>query len=293
MSDDLTLVRGDHQFAFGANVAHWASLSLANVRSPGQLLIDGSQTGLPLTDFLLGRMGINGLAQAAPNTLDMASDLPRRVRARHVASGPEGDAQLRTSLGAVLPAAVGQRRRLPVRLDEVPAECQEHRLPECTGGALLPGRSGISQPGWHAHAVGESRATRRARLGSGRGRAYGDPGVVREVVRVRERAVPPRHVGRAAVGLRRPDQQPVRGPGQSVCRLGSDQYLPGDVRPERALLVERAVHQSERRHEIHTRPFVEHDRRTADRGAGSLLQGMWEAVRTTSGNRRRSTTPCS
>jgi hypothetical protein len=71
VSDDLTLVRGAHQFAFGANVAHWASLSLANVRSPGQLLIDGSQTGLPLADFLLGRMGINGLAQAAPNTLDM------------------------------------------------------------------------------------------------------------------------------------------------------------------------------------------------------------------------------
>jgi hypothetical protein len=34
MSDDLTLIRGDHQFALGANVARWATLSLANVRSP-------------------------------------------------------------------------------------------------------------------------------------------------------------------------------------------------------------------------------------------------------------------
>ena len=87
------------------NVAHWTSLSLANVRSPGQLSIDGTQTGLPLTDFLLGRMGINALVQAAPNTLDMTQTYLGAVRAGHVASRLEGDAQLRTSLGAVLPAA--------------------------------------------------------------------------------------------------------------------------------------------------------------------------------------------
>ena len=67
----MTLVRGGHQYAFGANVAGWTSLSLANVRSPGQLAIDGTQTGLPLSDFMLGRMGVNALIQAAPNTLDM------------------------------------------------------------------------------------------------------------------------------------------------------------------------------------------------------------------------------
>ena len=71
VSDDVTLVRGGHQFAFGVNVAGWSSLSKANVRSPGQLAIDGTQTGLPLSDFLLGRMGVNALIQAAPNTLDM------------------------------------------------------------------------------------------------------------------------------------------------------------------------------------------------------------------------------
>ena len=73
ISNDLTLVRGAHQFAFGANVAHWTSLSQANVRSPGQLSIDTTSTGLVLSDFLLGRIaGTNGLVQAAPNTLDMA-----------------------------------------------------------------------------------------------------------------------------------------------------------------------------------------------------------------------------
>ncbi len=72
VSDDVTLVRGGHQYAFGANVAHWTSLSLANVRSPGQLSIDANKTGLALADFLLGRLAdTNGLQQAAPNTLDM------------------------------------------------------------------------------------------------------------------------------------------------------------------------------------------------------------------------------
>jgi hypothetical protein len=73
VSDDVTLVRGSHQFAVGANVARWTSLSTANVRSPGQLSVDGAATGLPLSDFLLGKLaGTNGLQQAAPNTLDMA-----------------------------------------------------------------------------------------------------------------------------------------------------------------------------------------------------------------------------
>jgi len=72
VSDDLTVVRGGHTLAFGGNIAHWKSLSSANVRSPGQLAIDGTQTGTGLSDFLTGRMGVNALVQAAPNTLDMA-----------------------------------------------------------------------------------------------------------------------------------------------------------------------------------------------------------------------------
>ena len=48
VSDDVTMVRGNHQFGFGASAAHWTSLSQANVRSPGQFTIDGTQTGLGL-----------------------------------------------------------------------------------------------------------------------------------------------------------------------------------------------------------------------------------------------------
>jgi hypothetical protein len=71
ISDDLTLVRGGHQFLFGGSYAEWKSLSSANVRSPGQFAVDGTITGLGLADFMLGRLGTNGFVQAAPNTLDM------------------------------------------------------------------------------------------------------------------------------------------------------------------------------------------------------------------------------
>ena len=62
-------------------------------------------TGLGLADFLLGRLGTNALVQAAPNTLDMAADLHRAVRAGHLASRTARDVELRRAVGAVLPAA--------------------------------------------------------------------------------------------------------------------------------------------------------------------------------------------
>ena len=60
---------GAHQYGIGGNVAFWKSLTQANVRSPGQFTFDGSITGLPLADFLTGRL--QSLIQAVPNTLDM------------------------------------------------------------------------------------------------------------------------------------------------------------------------------------------------------------------------------
>jgi hypothetical protein len=69
VSDDLTIVRGNHQYGIGASVAHWSSVTQANVRSPGQFTFNGSITGLGLADFMIGRM--SEYTQAVPNTLDM------------------------------------------------------------------------------------------------------------------------------------------------------------------------------------------------------------------------------
>jgi hypothetical protein len=71
-SDDLTLIRGTHQFVVGGNWAHWTSFSTANVRSPGQMTVGNTVTGLALADFLTGRLsGAIGLQQSAPNFLEM------------------------------------------------------------------------------------------------------------------------------------------------------------------------------------------------------------------------------
>ena len=71
ISEDVTLVRGGHQYMVGGSFARWRSESNGNVRSPGQFTIDGTVTGMGLADFLLGRMGTNALVQAAPNNLNM------------------------------------------------------------------------------------------------------------------------------------------------------------------------------------------------------------------------------
>ena len=53
ISDDLTMVRGNHQWGFGVSVGFNDWKTLSNVRSPGAFSFNGNQTGLPLSDFLL------------------------------------------------------------------------------------------------------------------------------------------------------------------------------------------------------------------------------------------------
>ena len=69
VTDDLTVIRGNHQFGIGGSLAFWRSLSRANVRSPGTFAFNGSITGLGLADFLTGNL--SSYIQAVPNTLDM------------------------------------------------------------------------------------------------------------------------------------------------------------------------------------------------------------------------------
>ena len=56
LSDDLTIVRGDHQYGIGGAVSLSDWKTETNVRSMGPITFNGSVTGLPLGDFLLGRM---------------------------------------------------------------------------------------------------------------------------------------------------------------------------------------------------------------------------------------------
>jgi hypothetical protein len=69
LSDDLTIVRGSHQYGFGGamSLSDWKTES--NVRSMGPISFNGGVTGLPLGDFLLGR--IFEFRQATPFRQDI------------------------------------------------------------------------------------------------------------------------------------------------------------------------------------------------------------------------------
>jgi Carboxypeptidase regulatory-like domain len=56
VSDDLTIVRGGHQYGFGGAVSLSDWKTESNVRSMGPISFNGGVTGLPLGDFLLGRV---------------------------------------------------------------------------------------------------------------------------------------------------------------------------------------------------------------------------------------------
>ncbi|HXD20005.1 MAG TPA: carboxypeptidase regulatory-like domain-containing protein [Vicinamibacterales bacterium] len=55
-ADDLTIVKGAHQFGFGGNVQYWTGDYTSSSRASGNWIFDGSTTGLGLADFLTGRL---------------------------------------------------------------------------------------------------------------------------------------------------------------------------------------------------------------------------------------------
>jgi hypothetical protein len=68
-NDDLTLVRGAHQFAFGGNYLRSIEWSVAQAWSGGSYTISGGVTGLGMADFFVG--AVSQLRQANPNPLNL------------------------------------------------------------------------------------------------------------------------------------------------------------------------------------------------------------------------------
>jgi Carboxypeptidase regulatory-like domain len=57
LSDDFTVVHGDHQISLGASAAYWKYYFQTHARSGGFWIFTGQLTGLGLSDFLMGRVG--------------------------------------------------------------------------------------------------------------------------------------------------------------------------------------------------------------------------------------------
>jgi hypothetical protein len=67
LNDDVTLIKGTHQFAFGGNLSHSLVDGLAHVFSQGVYSFTGGVSGLGMADFFLGDM--SNFQQETPNGL--------------------------------------------------------------------------------------------------------------------------------------------------------------------------------------------------------------------------------
>ncbi|NOT24697.1 MAG: TonB-dependent receptor, partial [Acidobacteria bacterium] len=69
VSDDLTVVRGDHQIGIGGSLAYWTFDYLTNARSGGDWNFGGSLLGSGMAEFLMGR--VTRMEHSGPGTLPM------------------------------------------------------------------------------------------------------------------------------------------------------------------------------------------------------------------------------
>jgi hypothetical protein len=66
-NDDVSLVRGSHQFSFGVSAMHGRDNNFSNFSSVTQSSFNGSNTGLGLADFMLGNVSSMTLARSNPH----------------------------------------------------------------------------------------------------------------------------------------------------------------------------------------------------------------------------------
>jgi hypothetical protein len=65
LAEDLTMVRGNHQFAVGANLNYFKGNYTSTSRANGNWIFDGRATGLGLADLLVGR--VTSVEHGGPN----------------------------------------------------------------------------------------------------------------------------------------------------------------------------------------------------------------------------------
>ncbi|MBM3818268.1 MAG: TonB-dependent receptor [Acidimicrobiia bacterium] len=69
VSDDFSVVKGNHQLSVGGNIAYWKMDFLTHARSGGDWQVNGNVTGLGLSDFVLGR--VSRLEHGGPAQMPM------------------------------------------------------------------------------------------------------------------------------------------------------------------------------------------------------------------------------
>ena len=99
LGDDLSLVRGAHQLAFGWTQYQYRSTTIGGVNSQGTFSFNGAGTGNGMADFLLGKVGT--LTQGGPNTLFTRKNFVALYAQEHLEGNSKADGELWSSMGTV------------------------------------------------------------------------------------------------------------------------------------------------------------------------------------------------
>jgi hypothetical protein len=140
VAEDLTVVRGNHQFGVGGNIQYWRGNYTSTSRANGNWIFDGSATGLGLADLLVGR--VTSVEHGGLNRL-MVNNLC--LRPGHLAGIEQGHAQSRAPVGAVLRPERREQRDLDLQPRQLPPRRAELRVPQRPGRTHLSWRSRVPE----------------------------------------------------------------------------------------------------------------------------------------------------
>ena len=140
VSDDLTVVRGDHQISLGASAAYWKYYFQTHARSGGFWIFTGQLTGLGLGDLLMGRVG--RLEHGGPASCRWTSGTWASTPGYLAASTRVHDQR-----GPRWEPYFGQNahkwRRLQLQPRELPHHVRSQTFVNAPAGLMYPGDSGF------------------------------------------------------------------------------------------------------------------------------------------------------
>ena len=180
------MVRGNHQFGFGGAVAMSDWKTESNVALEGHVRFNGGVTGLPLADFMLGR--VFEFRQATPFTAGHPAARTSALYAQDTwRAVADDDDELRGAVGTVVPAAARRTGGLQLSTRSVPRRHAQHGVPAGAAGFTYPGDPGFPGKSGMNTVLVEHRAARRRVLGSQRRRPHVGARGLRPDRRLRDR----------------------------------------------------------------------------------------------------------
>ena len=187
LSDDLTMVRGNHQFGIGGAVAMSDWQTESNIRSMGPISFSGGVTGLPLADFLLGR--VFEFREATP----FRQDIKQPYFALYGQDTWRVSSNVTLNYGARwepwFPQDSVDRVGLQLRRRADASRNPQHGVPAGAGRPLLSRRPWVPGQFRHEDRVVEHRASRGRVVGSERRRPHVAARRIRLDRRFRDRPV--------------------------------------------------------------------------------------------------------